>query len=173
MQDCCDYTRFKEMNIINMKFKSAFSIIELMVVIAIILLLAVIALPIYQSDLTKTKLNSLWQLAEPAKLYVESQYLKNNTNVTTLNVNANTKDVTTANPDLVRCITIQNGVISVVGNPNKFYGNAYWVSWTPTIDAGRIVWSCTYDPTAEEYIGVATSNCTPGTAQFAADSTCN
>lgn len=155
-------------------FANAFSMIELLTVISIITLLAAFTIPAYLNHIQTTKLNSLWQLAEPAKLYVQSQYLKHNTDVTTIDVNANSTEFTTApDPDLVRCITIQNGVVSVVANPAGFSGNAYWISWTPTAADGALTWACNYDATAAEFIADSVPDCTSGTAAFSDDATCN
>jgi prepilin-type N-terminal cleavage/methylation domain-containing protein len=156
-----------------MQTQRAFSMLELITVVAIIAILAALSIPAYLQHVTATKISSLWQLAEPAKLYVESQYLKNNINVNALVVNSGTTDFTSADSSLVKCITIQNGVISVVGNPDSFFGNTYWVAWSPSVSSGRITWSCSYPAAAQQYMATSVTNCTPGSPQFASDAACN
>ena len=153
--------------------RKAFSLIEILAIVTIICLLAAFAIPAYLTHIGTTKLNSLWQLAEPAKLYVESRYLKDNTDVTTITVDANSAEVTTSGSNLARCITIQGGVVSVVADPDKFYDQVLWVAWTPSTASGSLAWTCTYSAAAAEYIANSAANCAVGSAAYLADAVCN
>src|SRR5688572_8599294 len=112
----------------------AFSLLELLTVIAIVAITAAFAIPSYVSYVIQTKVNTMWQLAEPAKLEVMNQYLRKRLDVEQITVNAGIADYTAvANNDSIKCITIQGGQISVVGNPSYFYDKNIWISWTPTV----------------------------------------
>ncbi len=174
MQEARPYTKFIYMNKLHInRTKKALSIIELLAVISIISILAAFAIPAYLSHTVATKLNSLWQLAEPAKLYVEARYLKDNTAVTSVTVTANSKEVTTSGSNLALCISVRNGVVWVVADKTKFNNEILWVAWTPSTVTGSLAWTCTYSATAATYIANSAPNCTVGTAAYSADTTCN
>jgi prepilin-type N-terminal cleavage/methylation domain-containing protein len=157
---------------INMPLKRAFSLIELLTVITIIAILGAVAIPALLNNIISSKINSLWSLAQPAKLYVETQYLKHNTAMADIIVDSGAAEVTTSNSDLVKCVTIQEGIVSVVGDPDSLWGRTFWVAWTPTVTAGEISWACTYNAEAIDYIGTALSNCSTGAALYTDDAGC-
>lgn len=147
--------------------------VELMTVVAIIAILAAISIPAYVNYITGTKLQALWKLGEPAKLYVESQFYKNALNVDELTINSTEREFTTSpDTDLAKCITIQSGIISVVGNPDSFYGNTFWIAWIPSVSSGTLQWSCSYNEGAQQYLESALKNCTIGSEQYSDDTGC-
>ena len=124
------------------KINSAFSLIELLAVVTIVAIIAAFAVPNYINYIAETKVNAMWHQAEAAKMAVESQYLRNNTTVSSITVNSGDKEyTTTTDSDFVKCITIQNGVVSVVGVPAQFNSLNIWVSWTPTVTSGALTWA--------------------------------
>jgi prepilin peptidase dependent protein D len=172
--DCIITAKFKLMNIRHNKpINQAFSLIELMAVMIIIIIIASLAISEYRFYINKTKVNGLWEKAEPAKLAIESSYLRTNASVSGITVNSGTAEYTTPTDDFVKCITIQGGVISVVGDPTKFNSSNMWISWTPTVSSGTLTWACTYSSDASQYLSTAASSCSLGTADYSADSACN
>lgn len=145
----------------------------MLVVAAIVAVIAAFAIPGYINYVTQTKVNALWHQAEEAKLAVESMFLKKNLDLATVDVNSGAQLYTTTNVDFVKCITIQNGVISVVADPTKFNSKSIWVAWQPTTTSGTIVWSCLYSADAAPYVTDLASTCTQGsTTFFTADPAC-
>lgn len=153
----------------------AFSLLELLVVATIVAIIAAFSAPSYMTYVTKTKVAALWEQTEAAKLAVESKYLKQNTAVNTITVNSGTTEYTTSTDSHVKCITIQHGTISVVGDPNSFSNKVIWISWVPSTTTGSIVWSCLYSADTAAYLNNLATNCSQGssTIQFTDDTACN
>jgi prepilin-type N-terminal cleavage/methylation domain-containing protein len=161
------------MNIIFQKsISSAFSLVELLTVTAIIAILAAFAIPSYMHHITETKVNSMWQEAESARMIVESKYIKTNAAPSTVTVNSGAAEYTSTNTDFIKCITIQSGVVSVVGQPSKFSSLNIWISWTPTVSSGLLSWACAYSSDAVDYLPDAANNCSVGSPAYSTDSAC-
>lgn len=137
----------------------AFSLLELLVIAAIITVIAAFAIPGYTNYVINTRVNALWQQAEAAKLEVQSMYLKRNLDVNTITVDSGSAEYTTSNVDFVKCITIQDGVVAVVGDPAKFNDKSVWIAWQPTIAAGGLTWTCTYSEDAAPYVTDVADTC--------------
>jgi type IV pilus assembly protein PilA len=75
------------MNIQNLKAQQGFTLIELMIVVAIIGILAAVAIPAYQDYTVRAKLSEAFVLVEPAQLAVAetAQSMGGLTNITTTN----------------------------------------------------------------------------------------
>lgn len=142
-----------------------FSLLELLVVVAIITVIAAFAIPGYTNYVLNSRVNALWQQAEAAKLQVESMYLKKNMPINTITVNSGTTEFTTPTLDFVKCITVQNGVISVVGEPTKFNDQDVWIAWEPSDSGGAITWSCIYSPETSTYVTDVANTCGVQTCQ--------
>lgn len=143
----------------------AFSLLELLVIAAIVTVIAAFAIPGYTNYITQTRINALWQQAEAAKLQVESIYLKQNTPVGDISVDSGTTEYTTSNVDFVKCITVQDGVVSVVGEPDKFSDLDIWIAWQPTQTGGALTWSCIYSADAAPYVTNVANTCAVQTCQ--------
>lgn len=138
----------KKTKIVN----TAFSLLELIAIAAMVSIIAAFAIPNYTRYITETKVNSMWAQAEAAKLAVQSEYYKKYTALGSITANSGTADYTTTNADYVKCITIQGGTVSVVGNSNDFSGKNIWISWTPSLSNDELTWSCSYSSDAAEYV---------------------
>lgn len=171
------YTRFNDMN--NTYYRKniyGFSLLELLIIAAIVAVIAAFSIPSYMNYIDQTKINTLWQQAEAAKLVVESRYLKQNTFPSNITINSGAAEYTTANIDFAKCITIQNGVVSVVATPSKFGNKSIWIAWSPTVTQGIINWACTYSTDTTQYINDIANTCSVynlGTLPFANDPACN
>jgi prepilin-type N-terminal cleavage/methylation domain-containing protein len=163
------------MNKILSRRAKAFSLLELLVVATIVAIIAGFSAPSYMTYVRKTRINSLWEQAEPAKLAIESKYLKQNTAVNTITVNSGVTEYTTTTDPDVKCITIQEGTVSVVGDPGSFSNKVIWISWVPNTASGSIVWSCLYSEDSAPYLSNLATSCSQGSSidQFADDAACN
>ena len=124
-----------------MKNQQGFTLIELMIVVAIIAILAAIALPAYQDYTTRAKISEALVMAAPAKLAVAE---------TTSSLGA-LADLTVANSgytfpgatDYVSgiAITPATGVVTVTSTVPNATGN---IILTPTEIAGtgQLTWEC-------------------------------
>ncbi len=153
----------------------AFSLLELLVVVSIIAVITIATAPSYLTYMEKTRVNALWEQAAAAKLAVESKYLKQNATVSNITVNSGTTEYTSSTDEIVKCITIQAGTVSVLGKASSFSNKSIWISWVPTTTSGYIVWSCLYSADAAPYLSNLATNCSQGssTNQFTADTACN
>ncbi|HDX1192230.1 TPA: prepilin peptidase-dependent pilin [Pasteurella multocida] len=107
--------------------KKGFTLIELMIVIAIIAILATIAVPSYQNYTKKAAISELLQAAAPYRAEVELCIY--NTNSTT-NCNAGSHGIhadAAASKKYLKAITVKAGVITVTGQ-----GSLEGISYTLT-----------------------------------------
>lgn len=137
------------------KFTKAFTLIELMVVVAIVAILASFGIPAYQDYIRKTRVAEALQLIEPIKLkIVENAYagLPFDSGVV----------LPTLTPYLSSIVLhLDAGWLRLSFNPAKFNGNSYYMDIVPkdlsnsatggylvgtTIDSqmplGSITWGC-------------------------------
>ncbi|WP_410686631.1 pilin [Avibacterium paragallinarum] len=129
----------------HLKIKKGFTLIELMIVIAIVAILATIAIPAYQNYTKKAAISELIQAASPYRSEVELCIY--NTGATTkCNAGLNGIQKKLTNKGKVASIDVQKGTITVKGKDNlsdityslKASGDASkGVSWT--VNCGKSV----------------------------------
>ena len=138
--------------IFNLPLKHAYSLVEMMTVVAIISIIGAIATPMYKKYVTETRVKSMWQEAESAKLAVSADYFKRYKTFDTINYGQGTTEFTTTATNFIKSINIVSGVVTVTGEPSKFGGNEIAISWSPKIDDEVLTWTCAYTGTdAEKY----------------------
>ena len=129
------------MNRIQRAAQKGFTLIELMIVVAIIGILAAVALPAYQDYTTRSKVSEVVIMASPAKLAVSesSSSLGGLANITVANSGFVFPGATTYVSGVA--ITPATGVVTVTSTVPNATGT---VVLTPTdVGSGQLTWKCT------------------------------
>ena len=144
------------MNRLVQKSVKGFTLIELMIVIAIIGILAAVALPRYQDYTVRAKVSELILAASPAKLAVTESVQANNVMPATIGLTAKADQETQAS-GYVKSVeyaigtgtgTTSVGVITVTGREDSRLDNrTLTFTGTYTTATGQLTWVCAAGPT--------------------------
>ena len=137
--------------------QKGFTLIELMIVVAIIGILAAIAIPAYQDYITRSKVTELVTAGSACKASVSEFYQTNNSFPATIDSAGCASNATKYVATLA--ITANTGVITVTGTSalgGTASGPTYVLTPTANANAGTIDWSCTASSIPDKYLP---SNC--------------
>lgn len=123
------------------KMQQGFTLIELMIVVAIVGVLAAIAIPAYQDYVTRAKVTEGMSLASAAKTAV-TEYYQANSAFPTTNAAAGLA-ATISGTNVSGVVVGTGGVITVTyggGAPSTISGKT--LALTPTVSNGSVTWVC-------------------------------
>ena len=125
--------------------QKGFTLIELMIVVAIIGILAAIALPAYQDYTSRSKVSELILAASAARTAITEKY---QADLDSLNMGVGT--TITAFGKIATAAVDATGTVTITGvSAPTSIGTAVTVTLSPTVNAaaGTLTWSCTGTPT--------------------------
>ena len=129
-----------------MKKMQGFTLIELMIVVAIIAILAAIALPAYQDYVIRSQVSEGAVLADGAKTAV-AEFYSNRGVAPTDNTSAGLASPASIDGKFVSTVTVSNGKITAVyssASPQRANAkiNSGSLIFSPTFTGGSTVWTC-------------------------------
>ena len=129
-----------------MRYSKGFTLIELMIVVAIVGILAAVAIPAYQDYTVRARVTEGLSLASSAKLAVEETYQSSNAFPATQAASGYTSPTATNNVQSV-AITDATGVITITYTAAA---QSVVLTLTPAVDGatGGLTWACTVNNAA-------------------------
>jgi len=140
---------------LRQRVSTGFTLIELMIVVAIIAILASIAIPAYQNYLLRAQVSEGIVLADGAKSAVWDYYA-NSGQLPPNNQSAGLVSAVSITGDYVSSVTVTGGVITVLfGGPkasSQINSGNQDVVLSPTVGVGSIAWTCTPSTVNPQYL---------------------
>jgi type IV pilus assembly protein PilA len=131
-----------------------FTLIELMIVVAIIAILAAIAIPAYQDYIIRAQVSEALSLADAAKVGVW-EFANNHGTFPSNNASAGVSAAASISGNYITSVTISNGAIQMrFGNKANpaLTGAGNYLLLSPSSTGGGIQWVCTGVGIAPRYV---------------------
>ena len=136
--------------------QQGFTLIELMIVVAIIGILAAIALPAYNDYIVRSKITEVLGLAAAAKTTITEYYQTLNalpgTNDSGINTNAAQSNYVAANGIVYASTGGNTATITYTLDNLATDADATTIVFTGTVSGSRIVWDCTQGTVPNKYM---------------------
>jgi type IV pilus assembly protein PilA len=122
--------------------QKGFTLIELMIVVAIIAILAAIAIPQYQNYIIRTQVSEGMNLADGAKTAV-SEFYNNKGKYPPSNVSAGLATNTSVNGKYVSSVDTASGpIVALFGKESNSKISGSQIVLSPYDNGGSIAWNC-------------------------------
>ena len=126
----------------KLKIQQGFTLIELMIVVAIIGILAAVALPAYQDYTIRAKVSELMLAASSARTCI-TELVQSAGNGTAFPAVISVDCVPAVVGKVTSAGVNASGVVTVSGSTaTSSVGVAFTVTLTPTISSGTLTWTC-------------------------------
>jgi len=126
------------------KMQKGFTLIELMIVVAIIAILAAIALPAYQDYVARSQVSEAATLSAGAKTAVAEEFANTGTFNGIDNAAAGLSAAGSITGKYVDSVTVANGAVTaLMGGDSSDKVSGDNLVFTPTDEGGSVSWACT------------------------------